>query len=95
MREIRALASISSAIEAGQNRSQVFKQNRVWSKRETLVNAALSRAGSEYWYQLLERAAHLDQTVKGQRFSEVGPVWHQIESLCGDVCGVEVIQAAV
>lgn len=94
-REIRAMASISSAIESGQNRSQVFKQNRVWSKREALVNAALNRAGSEYWYQLLEQVAHLDQTVKGQRFSEVGSVWHQIESLCGAVCGIEVIQAAI
>lgn len=95
VREIRALATISSAIAAGQNRSQVFKQNRVWSKREPLVNAALSRAGTEYWYKLLEQAAHLDQTVKGQRFSEVGSVWHQIEILCAAVCGVEVIRAAV
>ncbi|MFT5608881.1 MAG: hypothetical protein ACI9PZ_002700, partial [Parvicella sp.] len=31
----------------------------------------------------------------GQRFSEVGPVWHQIETLCAAVCGVEVIRAAV
>lgn len=92
VREIRLLATISAALTAGQNKSMLFKQNRVWSKREPMVNAALQRINSTRWYQLLEQAALLDQTVKGQRFSDVGTVWYQIEQLCAAICGVEVVK---
>jgi len=92
VREIRLLAAISAAINAGQNRAAVFKQNRIWSKREPAVNAALTRLPVSVWYDLLEQAAHLDQTVKGQRFSEVGPIWHQIEQLCARLCGAQIIR---
>ena len=93
VREIRAFASMASAIEQGQNRSALFKQNRIWSKREPAANAALRRLPSRAWYQLLEQAAHLDQTVKGQRYTEVGNVWYQIEQLCCGLCGVELASA--
>lgn len=92
VREIRALAAVSNALANGQNRSAVFKQNRIWSKRESVVNAALSRSSTDDWFQLLRAAAHLDQTVKGQRYQEVGPIWYQIELLCAALCGVDVIQ---
>ena len=85
MREIRTLAAISAAISSGQNRGMVFKQNRIWSKREPSVNAALNRLSVSQFYALLEQAAYLDQTVKGQRFEEVGNVWYQIEQLLKQV----------
>lgn len=88
VREIRVLAAISSGLQAGQNRGMLFKQNRIWSKREPAVNAALLRHTSQCWYDLLEDAAHLDQTVKGQRLKEVGSVWYQIEQLCAKICNV-------
>ncbi len=94
VREIRALAAISAAISSGQNRSVVFKQNRVWNKREPIVNAALKRIPSSSWYQLLEKAAYLDQTVKGQRYDDVGSLWHQIERICADLCNVKIIRYA-
>lgn len=94
VREIRLLANLSANIAAGQNRSAVFKQNRIWSKREPAVNAALNRFGVEHWYALLEQAAHLDQSVKGQRYADVGSVWYQIELLCGAFCGIDVIKSA-
>ncbi|MFT6032353.1 MAG: DNA polymerase-3 subunit delta [Arenicella sp.] len=90
VREIRVLAAISSALQQGQNKSLLFKQNRIWNKREPIVNAALSRIAPSTWYQLLEQAAHLDQTVKGQRYSEVGSLWYQIEQLCCRLCGVKL-----
>ena len=52
VREIRVLAAISFAISNGQSRSSVFKQNRIWSKREPAVNAALQRIPSHRWYDL-------------------------------------------
>jgi DNA polymerase-3 subunit delta len=90
VREIRLLASISSALQQGQNKGVLFKQNRIWNKREPFVNAALARLSPRMWYQLLEQAAHLDQTVKGQRYSEVGSLWYQIEQLCCRLCGVKL-----
>ena len=92
VREIRTLAAISSAIRSGQNRSSVFKQNRIWNKREPAINAALQRIKLEGWYALLEKAAYLDQTVKGQRYDDVGSVWHQIERVCAALCCVQIIR---
>lgn len=93
-REIRLLAAISAGLQVGQNRSVLFKQNRIWAKREAVVNAALQRINSRGWYELLEQAAHLDQTVKGQRYFDVGPVWHQIEQLCAAICGLQLLRQA-
>jgi DNA polymerase-3 subunit delta len=92
VREIRLIAALSAGLQSGQNRSMLFKQNRIWSKREPAVNAALGRISTDTWHELLQEAAHLDQTVKGQRYSEVGPVWHQIEQLCGRLCSAGIIQ---
>ena len=92
VKEIRLLAKISASLKAGQDRRTLFKQNRIWSKREPAVNAALQRLSSADWFQLLERAAHLDQTVKGQRYLEVGSTWHQIEQLCAAICGLQLLR---
>jgi len=90
VREIRVLAAIAAGLNAGQNRSMLFKQHRIWNKREPAINAALNRLSSHACYQALEQAAHLDQTVKGQRYSEVGSVWYQIEQLCAKLCDVKL-----
>lgn len=95
VREIRTLAAISSALSVGQNRSAVFKKYRIWSKRESVVNSALGRLSSNQWYELLESAGHLDQAVKGQRYEDVGPIWHQIELLCARLCNMNIIRDAV
>ncbi len=92
VKEIRLLAKISASLEAGQNRRTLFKQNRIWSKREPAVNAALNRLGTRDWFRLLQSAAHLDQTVKGQRYVEVGTTWHQIEQLCAAICGLQLLK---
>lgn len=94
VREIRLMTAISAAIASGQNRALVFKQNRIWNKREPAVNAAVGRLSLTRWYRLLEQVAHLDQTVKGQRYSEPGTVWHQIEQLCAQICGKQIIRHA-
>jgi DNA polymerase-3 subunit delta len=90
VREIRIMAAISSGMNQGQSKGLLFKQNRIWNKREPAVNAALGRLSTNDWYDLLEQAAHLDQSVKGQRYSEVGNIWYQIEQLCCSMCGVRL-----
>ena len=94
VREIRSLASIAAGLSTGQNKAALFKQNRVWSKREAMMNAALQRLNLEDCYNLLERAAHLDQTIKGQRYQEAGSLWFQIENICAQLCGVNPLQRA-
>jgi len=91
VREIRSMASMAQAIAAGQSKAQVFKANRVWAKRETLVNQALQRMNVTAWNELLYQAACLDQSAKGQRFVDVGTVWFQIEQLLVIFCGVDVL----
>ena len=90
VREIRVLAAIAAGLQQGQNKGMLFKQNRIWNKREVAVNSALNRLSSAQWYDLLEQAAHLDQTVKGQRYQEVGSLWYQIEQLCANMCGIKL-----
>lgn len=95
VRELRTLLAIAFALQSNaspQAKSQVFKQYRIWSKREPMVNAALQRHSASALAELLERAAFLDQTVKGQRALEAGSIWHQIEQLCAAICGIEVVR---
>jgi len=82
VKEVRTLAAISASEQMGQRRGQLFKEHRIWSKREAIVGAALNRLSAADCITALEQAAHLDQTVKGQRYSEVGDIWYQIEQLC-------------
>ncbi len=95
VREIRLLASMAFALEKNnspQARSMLFKQHRIWAKREAPISSALNRQNADQWSNLLEQAAYLDQTIKGQRYSEVGNIWYQIEQLCAAMCGVEVLK---
>ena len=88
VKEIRLISAIASGLAQGQSRAALFKQNRVWSKREPFVNAALQRFDAAQWQDLLIQAAYLDQTVKGQRYKEPGDNWYQIEQLCAGICGM-------
>lgn len=90
VKEVRMLAAISAGERMGQNRGQLFKEHRVWSKRESMVNAALNRLNPQECTKALLKAAHLDQTVKGQRYTEVGDIWYQIEQVCAFLCRVDV-----
>lgn len=90
VREVRMLAAIASGLQMGHNRSQLFKEHRVWSKRESMVNAALARLTAEQCIALLEQVAILDQVVKGQRYDGIGDIWFQIEQVCAQLCTIKV-----
>ena len=94
VREIRLLAMLAFALRtdnSSQAKRRLFQQHRIWAKREPSINAALHRISADKWSDLLEQAAFLDQTVKGQRYLEAGNIWYQIEQLCASICGVEVV----
>jgi DNA polymerase-3 subunit delta len=93
-REVRAMFRITGALEQGQPRGSVFKANRVWSRRESIVNAALKRFSMEDWCTMINRVTRLDRSVKGQ----AGPVsrdgiWFEIELLCIALAGADIEMA--
>jgi len=91
VREIRLLAHLSGLVQQGVPQGAAFKQLRVWSSRERVISGALRRLNAEHCQKLLRQAANLDQTVKGQRYKEVGPICHQIEVLCTALSGADFI----
>ena len=90
-REARTLCALAAGLRAGQNKAMLFKQHRIWSKRETLFNGALQRLSLHDCHRILEQVAHLDQTIKGQRTLQVGSAWFQIEQLCAALCVVDSV----
>lgn len=87
-RECRTLTEISSGLQQGNSRNDLFRQHRIWNKRQAGVNAALDRHSLASLYGLLKQAAILDQTVKGQRYDQPGDVWFQLERFGMQMCGV-------
>ena len=93
-REIRTLNRIAGAIDHGRSRSSVFRENRVWSRREHCVSAALGRFSLPDWCTMIGRVLWLDRLSKGQ----AGPVsreglWYEIELLCLALAGADIITA--
>ena len=90
VKEVRAMFRIAGALDQGQSQGRVFKANRVWSRREPVVNAALKRFSMQDWCTMISRVTSLDRMTKGQ----AGPVtrdgiWHEIELLCIALAGAD------
>ena len=64
-REIRSLASMSTAMKQGEHLEQVFTRFRVWANRKALVKKALARSGTTDWQGLLLQAGDIDRILKG------------------------------
>jgi DNA polymerase-3 subunit delta len=64
-REIRTLAEMAYELEQGRNRAQVLTAFRVWEKRKSLVNKALTNGSVTHWQNLLIGCARADQAIKG------------------------------
>jgi DNA polymerase-3 subunit delta len=64
-RELRSLATMSEAIDAGHNVNAVLQQHRVWSSRLGMMTSALRRHNSRTLQKLLKIAMHVDHAVKG------------------------------
>ncbi len=90
VRDIRALSKVKYALSLGQDQRTVFQANQIWAKRQTIFAAALRRFSLAQTYELLEMAASLDQSVKGQRPGhEIGSPWFQIRRLCARLSGFD------
>jgi DNA polymerase-3 subunit delta len=83
-REIRTLAQMAEAMEAGTNLDTVLYQQRVWEKRKPLVRKALQRiSGSEARLWVM-RCSSLDRLVKG---FGAGRIWDELLELALSMAG--------
>jgi DNA polymerase-3 subunit delta len=78
-REARALIKIKCALEQGQNKDLVFRNNQVWDKRKPLVNTALNRLNLTDLNQVLIASAKADRQIKGQ---QAGDAWESLLLIC-------------
>jgi DNA polymerase-3 subunit delta len=72
---LRLLAKIKSAMRQGQNMQAALKANRIWDKRQPLVQAALRRVSDAIMESTLLDAARIDRQAKGL---EGGDAWNDM-----------------
>lgn len=84
-REIRALAGMAPAVEAGQPLAAVLQQHRVWDKRKPPVSAALRRyPRAAPWCEMLQHCRDIDLCLKGQA---AGEPWTELLQLTATLAG--------
>jgi DNA polymerase-3 subunit delta len=72
---LRLLAKLKSAMRQGQNMQSALKANRIWDKRQPLVQAALRRVSDAIMESTLLDAARIDRQAKGL---EGGDPWNDM-----------------
>ncbi len=70
---LRLLYKLKSAVRQGQSLAAVFKANRIWDKRQALVQAALKRVSDAKLENALQDASQIDRQAKGL---ESGDPWN-------------------
>ena len=76
--EVRAMAKVRAALDAGQPLAQAMRDARVWGPRQDLMPAALRRLTSAQLLAVLNRAAMADRMIKGLAS---GDVWDALMQL--------------
>ncbi|NVK22130.1 MAG: DNA polymerase III subunit delta [Kangiellaceae bacterium] len=75
MRECQLLADWSEQIQAGSSLAEIMQSQRVWPKRQKVLQAAMRSPNPKKWYALLQRLTFIDKSVKGQA---EGDVWQEL-----------------
>jgi len=76
---LRLLYKLKSALKQGQPLAAAFKANRIWDKRQSLVQTALKRVSDARLEGALQGAARIDRQAKGL---ESGDPWDDMLRLC-------------
>lgn len=90
-REIRMLASMTTAIAGGQSVAAVLASWRVWNTRKSLVGGALQRLRPVQCATMLRDCARIDRVSKGQAG---GSAWDELVQLTLVLAGSPVLTAA-
>jgi DNA polymerase-3 subunit delta len=86
-RELRLMADCAQVMQRGQSVDGALAASKVWDKRKPLMRSGLQRHKPLVWRRLLQRAAGIDQLVKGGR---AGNVWDELLQLVLIVAGVRL-----
>ena len=78
-REARLLSLLKQGLASGQTTEAAFNQQRVFSKRRTLVSKALKRLGEADINAILLMGAKADRQIKGQ---QPGDAWETLLQIC-------------
>lgn len=89
-RAVRTHAGFAARREAGENLESLLRFDRVWSRRQGLVERALRRHGRRTWWELLRRAGQVDRVAKGQ---VPGNAWDELLQLTLIIAGVLPVTA--
>lgn len=86
-RAIRAHAGFAARRAGGENLESMLRFDKVWSRRQGLVERALRRHERRAWWDLLRRAALLDRVSKGQA---PGNAWDELLQLVLAIAGTRL-----
>jgi len=90
---LEKLIGLKSVQRSGQIGQQQWQKLGIWSSKQRLYEAALSRMGVDQIERLLQSCATLDRIGKGQQDAAyVDADWLQMKSLVSEFCGVPPIQ---
>ncbi len=76
--EVRALFRVANGMKRGLPQAQVLRDARVWGARQALVLKTCRRVSLGFLEQMLVKASHIDQMIKGLR---KGNVWDELLQL--------------
>jgi len=76
--EVRAMARVKAAVDAGQTLAQALREARVWGTRQDLMPRTLQRLTMIQLIAALRRAAEVDRMIKGLAD---GDVWDALQQL--------------
>ncbi|MDX1811596.1 MAG: DNA polymerase III subunit delta, partial [Gammaproteobacteria bacterium] len=87
--EIRTLIKISAKLGAGKQLPAIFKEERVWNKRQALVKTALQRLRGRQLSECLKQAMQVDRIIKG---ISVGNAWDGLLDLSLMMSGRQLLK---
>ncbi len=83
-RELRTLISLLQEARAGRKPAELFREYRIWDKRQPIMRAALRRHRVPELMSMLRRSAHIDRVIKGRA---TGKVWDELVQLAIEMAG--------
>ena len=90
-RELRILLHAAEARQYGRSVADVFRENRVWDKRQPVFQAALRRLKPGHLRMLLRQAGLLDRASKGMADNDP---WEVLTALAMSFAGTPTLSAA-
>ncbi|MDR2878251.1 MAG: DNA polymerase III subunit delta [Chromatiales bacterium] len=84
-RAIRAHAGFADKRAQGENLDTLLRFDKIWGRRQNLIERALHRHDRAAWLAMLCQAAHLDRVAKGQA---PGNAWDELLQLALTIAGL-------